>query len=43
MKILGPEPKSISGPQKTLAHMIFPRPTGDSDFASRSMVSVSQA
>lgn len=40
---LGPDPKSMSGPQKTLAQMIFPLPTGDSFLASRSMVSVSHA
>ena len=40
---LGPFPKSISGPQKALAHIILPFPTGDSTLTSKSQVSLSQA
>lgn len=41
MKTLGPFPKSTSGPMKHWAQMIFPFPTGESSFASISIVSVS--
>lgn len=43
IKLLGPVPKSTSGPQNAVAQIIRPLPTGDSSFASKSIVSVSHA